>query len=701
MSELCRKDTTMKRTNLFAFDTETSVYKGQKETEIWSVEICPIRTKSLMEKGMSKPEREDCIHFTKLSDFLLWCDKQGFETLEFYVHNLKFDGTFMVDWLMKHGYIWYEKTKKKDPDLMKSFSALIGDMGQWYSFTITTENGTIIKFKDSLKLINSSLADAAKGFGTEHQKLEMEYKGERHEGCYVSPEEMKYIENDVLVLSELIEALFEYGFGATKSDKKKDVLPLTDAGAAKAEYLDIMPKMYCEESFINIANITHDPYTGMPIIEYGANNADAYIRKSYRGGWCYTKKDRAGIHYTFRNVVRYCGDGKWYIGIVADVNSLYPSMMHSESGNYYPIGIPHFVKGKEILKCKLPKKYSFIRLKCRFKIKRGYLPFIQIKGNKYYSGNEMLEDSRPTVMGQKVNEAKFEDGSVITDRVEMTLTCTDYELFHKHYHVSDEEIIDGCWFWTDKGMFDSYINKWMEIKKKSKGVLRAIAKIMLNSLYGRFALAPENKVRVPILEDGIVKLELENREDKEPWYIPIGSAITSYARRFTITAAQKNYDCFCYADTDSIHCLCSIDDVKGIKIHPKNLCCWKIESFWDEAVFVRPKTYIEHVTHEDEKAIDDPYDNVKCAGMPQTSKNLLIQSFHMTKEEAEKHKKMMKMIGEPYGYDEIYEKEKFLSIQRKYDDFKDGLKVPGKLMPVHIPGGIILADTLFTMRKRG
>ena len=45
--------------------------------------------------------------------------------------------------------------------------------------------------------------------------------------------------------------------------------------------------------------------------------------------------------------------------------------------------------------------------------------------------------------------------------------------------------------------------------------------------------------------------------DKQPGYIPVGAAITSYARNFTIRAAQKNYHSvdepgFIYADTDSL-----------------------------------------------------------------------------------------------------------------------------------------------------
>ena len=38
-------------------------------------------------------------------------------------------------------------------------------------------------------------------------------------------------------------------------------------------------------------------------------------------------------------------------------------------------------------------------------------------------------------------------------------------------------------------------------------------------------------------------------------------------------------------------------------------------------------------------------------------------------------------------------------IIRTYDDFRPGLKVPGKLRPVRIPGGVVLQDTFFTMRN--
>ena len=39
----------------------------------------------------------------------------------------------------------------------------------------------------------------------------------------------------------------------------------------------------------------------------------------------------------------------------------------------------------------------------------------------------------------------------------------------------------------------------------------------------------------------------------------------------------------------------------------------------------------------------------------------------------------------------------FVRQKREITDFKVGLRIPGKLLPVHIPGGIVLADVDFTL----
>ena len=93
------------------------------------------------------------------------------------------------------------------------------------------------------------------------------------------------------------------------------------------------------------------------------------------------------------------------------------------------------------------------------------------------------------------------DGEIVPTRVELTLTCTDYILFREHYNVEEFEIISGCWFNTEIGLFDDYINYWADIKMKSKGAMRTLAKLFLNNLYGKLASSKNSSFKYSYLKD--------------------------------------------------------------------------------------------------------------------------------------------------------------------------------------------------------
>lgn len=250
----------------------------------------------------------------------------------------------------------------------------------------------------------------------------------------------------------------------------------------------------------------------------------------------------------------------------------------------------------------------------------------------------------------------------------MTMTCVDYELLKKHYHVYDLEVLDGCWFYTQIGLFDQYMYKYKGIKESSEGAVRELAKLYLNNLYGKFASNDSSGYKIPYINDkNVLSFKLVEEHEKKVGFIAVGSAITSYARRFVIEAAQKNYygpnkDGFIYADTDSIHCSGDPKLAKGIKVHKTHFCCWKIESYWDKAIFVRQKTYIEHITHEDEKEVK-PYYNIRCAGMSDKAKEEFIK-------------------------------------EHTFEEFKEGLELKEMLKPVRMPGGIVLVKKGFNMKQK-
>lgn len=634
-------------------DFETTVFEGQTHTEVWASACVELFT-------------EDVHIFHSIDELYEYLVSLN-QNICIYFHNLKFDGAFWLSFLMLNKR--YKQACIQDAqDPMKfawidrgglpnrSFIYSISEQGQWYRIIIK-DKGHIIEIRDSLKLLPFSVKKIGKSFGTKHKKLDMEYKGFRYAGCTITDDEKEYIANDVLVVKEALEIMHQEGHKQ-----------LTIGSCCLEEYKKTLPKGYYNMMYPDMYDIPLDP-------KYGSPNVGEYIRNSYRGGWCYVVegKERTVFHE----------------GVTADVNSLYPSMMSSESGNRYPIGKPTFWSGDFIPDEALdPHHYYFIRVRTRFYIKDGYLPFMQVKSSLLYPMNTMLKtsDVYDRQSGEYLKYIIGTDGELKETDVILTLTMTDWILFKEHYKLVDCEILDGCWFETGIGLFDDYIEKYKKIKQNSTGAQRELAKLFLNNLYGKMASNKRSSFKVAYLrDDGSVGFYTIVAYDKKAGYIPVGSAITSYARNFTIRTAQKNFHGadqrgFIYADTDSIHCDLKPDELIDVPVHPTAFCHWKLESLWDEGWFVRAKTYIEHITHEDLHEVE-PYYNVKCAGMPERCKQLFIASLTDTP-------------IEPNTQDEI----DFLSYKRELTDFDVGLCVPSKLLPRTINGGIVLTETTYMMR---
>ena len=647
----------IKKFKTFVGDFETTVYEGQKHTEVWASAIVELNS-------------EDVKIFKSIDETFEYLSVMKDNVIVYY-HNLKFDGSFWLSYLLvdRNFKQAYNKTGERINDVewqqekeMKNntFKYSISDKGQFYTIIIKVNN-KFIEIRDSLKLLPFSVKKIGKSFETKHKKLDMEYTGFRYSGCEITLEEQEYIKNDVLVVKEALEIMYNEGHNK-----------LTIGSCCLEEYKKLIGKDDYTMYFPNLTEIELDKDT------YGSFNAEEYIRKSHRGGWCYVVKGKENKIYEN--------------GVTADVNSLYPSVMSSESGNRYPVGKPYFWKGnyidEEALKT---NRYFFIRIKTRFYIKKNKLPFIQVKGNLLYNGREMLEtsDIYDAETDTYCKEILDFNGNLVSTRVELTLTMTDYYLLKEHYDLVDFEILDGVWFYTEIGIFDRYIEKYKKIKTVSTGAKRELAKLFLNNLYGKMATSTDSSFKVAyVKEDKSIGFLPVLANDKKPVYIPIGSAITSYARNFTIRTAQKNYygidkRGFIYADTDSIHCDLDVSELKDVPVHDSAFCHWKLEALWDKGIFVRAKTYIEHVTHENLKPVE-PYNNIKCAGMPQKCKDLLNLSLEgYTEEEYEALKDVEK---------------KFVKTKRTFKDFKRGLIVPSKLRPKRINGGIILCDTTYEMR---
>lgn len=256
-----------------------------------------------------------------------------------FFHNLKFDGNFILNYLLKNGYELTEERKLNK----RQFSTLISDTGAFYQIKIKFDNSNEVLIWNSLNKIQGSVENIGKSFKTKYQKLSIDYIEDRPEGYKMTPEEEEYVKNDVRIIAEALQFLLSQGMDR-----------MTAASDAFNFYIDMIGG---KQRFRQ----------GFPILDYETHE---YCKKAYRGGFCYCL--RPGY---------YNETGNTY-----DVNSLYPSVMHSSSGNIYPYGDPIFedygegITDDEFESRKVDKMPLYIvRIIADFKLKEGFLPTIQLK----------------------------------------------------------------------------------------------------------------------------------------------------------------------------------------------------------------------------------------------------------------------------------------------------------------------------------
>ncbi len=608
----------IKKSRLFAADFETVTYKGITETEVWAAGIAELYT-------------ENVYIYNSINGFFDYLYSLQCGCVVWF-HNLRFDGSFILNRILRDGYMWNNGKLTEMPP--RTFKALISDDQRYYSITIKKDSHSIIEFRDSVKLMPFKLKDIAYAFKTKHKKLEMEYTGKRKAGGYIAPDEERYLKNDVLVLKEALEFMLQAGndkltIGSCCVANFKEIL--RSSTSVHLDYKEIYPDLKTE----TLSKVS------------GAENQYEYIMRAYRGGWCYLLDKYADT---------FVEGGNTY-----DVNSLYPSVMHSDSGNYYPVGAGKIYYGGIPDICKQEGMCWYVRIRCRFYLKPGHVPTIQVKRDQHYSATEWLKTSDIKYRGKYYSRYKDINGEIVEAKPTLTLYMTDFELLMNHYAVKDLEILDCIYFYGMKGIFDEYINRYMKIKQESTGAMRTEAKLFLNTLYGKLATSDNGSYLIPKLEDGKLTYDLVTENEKPTMNIAQGAAVTAYARYFTITHAQQNYADFIYADTDSLHMRENKNGYKNIREHESALLCWKHEGTWARAKFIRQKTYAEFITHENGKRVT-PYWEIKCAGMPDVCKRNFLDMHPIT-------------------------------------DFKYGLQVPGKLVPRQIVGGVVLEETSFTLKK--
>ena len=234
----------------------------------------------------------------------------GYERL--YFHNLKHDGAYILDYLLKHGHTWVDNKKELADNTV---TGLISDVGAWY-YIIMQMCGRKIEIYDSLKKIPLSVANMAKAYGLDVQKGEIDYKLIRGPDYAPTTHEIGYVQRDTEIVAKCLRMKFENG-----------LRKMTVASDALAEYRKTVP---FETYFVTKYWTTH------PTI-------DAFCRRAYFGGISWVNPLIEGVEVN--NIHVY------------DYNSMYPSvMLRHPFPVYYPARFqttPHDGYPLYIARCKV------------------------------------------------------------------------------------------------------------------------------------------------------------------------------------------------------------------------------------------------------------------------------------------------------------------------------------------------------------
>lgn len=532
-----------------------------------------------------------------------------------YFHNMKFDAYNILYALLTLGYIYTDDIKQ----------LLIQD-SSWYTFRLNYR-GVSLEFRDSYKLISQPLKSFQKTFGLSIGKsTEDSWKDRLDEVATVNallnrtePGLMEYALLDVDVLQVGLDKF--WGLQGGKKASK-----LTAASLAYSEWLKVIE----EHGYRTADGVHHEGFIEVDKKKKLSIVMDEDMPKfihditnyTYRGAVCYPNPD-----YTNKILKG--------IYVYIDANSLYSSaMLPSVQGrnrynqmaltHYYPVGVPVRLKSMPSEEIMNDRRYvSFLKLRIKAKIKPdAVIPFVSLgrqgrvgmSFNRLYHTNDFLREIDETFW----------------------VTSIDYRSIQNYYDIEEQEFIEGIIYTpenTSNDIFNEYISKWRKIKEQAaregNAGLKQLAKIMLNSPYGKFAQSIDNiETFFEFGENGSLTVSEGSFDGKTSLKnMGIASMITSYAREILLDVANLlSPNEFLYCDTDSIIMTESgwrkIREVKGL-LDKAEFGCWDVEHIVKEVKILHQKCYM--ITefeafqrdHKRERTV------VKCAGASEDIKRYI------------------------------------------------------------------------------
>ncbi|MGM9834352.1 MAG: DNA polymerase [Bacilli bacterium] len=690
-----KRNYNLKSTEYFVADFETSsTDETDSEVFVYATGLMNVNDK-----------RNILYYNNNIEDFVKDLYRLEASTNIIYFHNLTFDIEFLLNYLInKQGFKQVLNTYEENEE-GQTIKAEKRDLKQSKTFELVYANGTFyqvilnlyydkfvdchkkekvcmkqIIFKDSYKIASFPLVKIAKDFlGITIPKDGINHKFIRRRNYILNAEEMKYLYDDVKILKDFINLILIQGIEVNQ-DYKVIIDKMTIASQSLHEFKHLMFKSFNDESYVsceafnecfpnaeikgnkesakNLNNLFESVFPQVSL------TVDSFIRKSYFGGIVYKNGDL---------IDTLTGD---VAGLVYDVNSLYPSVMRTR---LLPYGEPIFFDGNykdtDIDKKEYPLYFQEIKVK-KFHVKHGFIPNIQIRGSHNFNGTVYAKNNKYLDFD---DVEKYEECSFVFSNVQL-------EYFLKSYDIEGIEYIRGLAFKGSYGIFDRYIDTFMEMKKRGKGAIRATAKLFLNSLYGKFGMNPIKEEKIIDYQDYTFStISTDNDGNKLDYldkgvFIAMASFITSYAREVLLTSIEKVYDRFLYCDTDSIHI--TGYDIPNITIHDKNLGAWKCEGKFTKSKYIGAKRYAEF--------IDNKWD-IKCCGLSRDIMEKLDMEVFQCCEYTPKEIK--KNIDKLYTKDDIF----------YYKDKECTIKVKGLVRSKkkkYVKGGIVIKEQPYMINDK-
>ena len=452
--------------------------------------------------------------------------------------------------------LWYllenEFSYDEKASRVKSFSSIIDETGSIYSIKVRHSTDCTTEFRCSYKLFPKSIKDIGEMVGIEKLNETHNYEEIKN---YNSIEELP--EEEIKYITNDVRIMVEL----IRYLQEKGVKGLTMSSSAYKNW---------QQDKYQLCKHQMKKDTNEEIVEI--------VRKSYRGGITKVNPKYAGIE--FNDVISF------------DVNSLYPSVMYE---NPMPIGEGKIYKSVEEGRKDNRHLFIIVAFVPYAKVRTGQHAFIGEQSGFSYSRKYSYDEELYNKM--------------------LYLWEDEWELFKVVYDA--EYTIEKVVGWKKANfVFKDYIDRWYEVKKNAKNdTERSLAKLMLNSLYGKFGMNDNRVTKIPMgVGDDIIYSTIENNTTY--YYKEVASYITSKARCKLATFMNRCYDNFLYCDTDSVYYIGhEIPEIFKDVVDSKKLGYWKYEGHYTRFKALKAKCYL--------KQLDDGTIERRIAGCPKECASLI------------------------------------------------------------------------------